>query len=251
MRFALLTLPLLMLAAGCERENPPSEKLEKAAEELVGVATPTPTATGPHGPLAPRDECGDVAGAEDFLSALRAAIAMRDPDVLVALAANDVKLGFGGEDGAARLRRQLDAPGSTLWDDLAEVMDMGCAANSQGGITLPWYFAQELPLDAATSMVVTGNDVPLRERPAVDAPVLATVSWEAVSLDVDQRADGKKAPSPLRSSDWRHVRLPATNGTEGIDGYIQWSSLRSPLDHRLLASSRNNRWRITAFVAGD
>jgi len=38
---------------------------------------------------------------------------------------------------------------------------------------------------------------------------------------------------------------------DDAQGYIATDKLRSLLDYRLIASSRNGRWRITSFVAGD
>ena len=34
-------------------------------------------------------------------------------------------------------------------------------------------------------------------------------------------------------------------------GFVATDKLRSLLDYRLIASSRNGRWRITSLIAGD
>ncbi len=235
---------VLVALAACNRSDPPSEELKKGAEELVdAVETGSPMAQ-PETAFAPQDTCSTLDGGAPFLAALGAAVEMRDTDVLVALAANDVKLGFGGVDGAANLRASLDAEGSVLWDELAEMMPMGCAANDVGGMTIPYYFAQTSNLDPFEAMIVTGTEVPLRSAPEGDAPNIANLSWREVA--VIPEADGTTP-----DNGWVHVRVPARGETAEMTGYIRTSSLRSMIDYRLLASSRNGRWRITALLAGD
>lgn len=254
MKYAVFVLPLLALTAACSQSDAPSEQVEAVAEELVEavIETPAPGDAPVLGKYEPRNECSDLPGADAFLAALTAAAELRDTDVLVALAANDVKLGFGGEDGAAQLRRNLDADGSTMWADLGRVLTLGCAANSQGGITMPWYFAQETSLDPFESMIVTGKNVSLRATAAADAEVLAEVSWDEVQLLQDSQGRtrfGGDLEDP--QSGWANVRLQGAEGAEPVEGFIRVSKLRSVVDYRLIASSRNGRWRITALLAGD
>lgn len=239
-------LALLSLAA-CDRSDAPSDELRAEAEQIVdAVETGAASVLEPvESSLAPRDECSELEGGAPFLAALGAAVEMRDTDLLVALAANDVKLGFGGNDGAANLRSSLDAEGSVLWDELAEMMPMGCAANLTGGMTIPYYFDQGGSLDPFESMIVTGMEVPLRAAPDGDAANIANLSWREVAAIPE--ADGGASSG----NGWTHVRVPAQRDAEEMTGYIRTSSVRSMVDYRLLASSRNGRWRITALLAGD
>ena len=242
-----LALPLMLLAA-CSQSNAPSEQMEQAATDLVeAVASEAPGAEATPGPYAPRDECSELSGAEPVLAALNAVVTMRDTDVMVALSATDIKLDFGGEDGAANLRKALDAEGGGLWHELETLVTLGCAANSQGGITIPYYFAQDLPIDGTQAMIVTGDDVALRGRPADTAPALATLSWQAV----EHLADDPALKGEVGAEGWTHVRAPDGPDGKPVEGYIRDGSLRSVIDYRLLANSRNGRWRVTALLAGD
>lgn len=250
----LLLAPLLLALGACSQTDAPSDQLEAAADELVDavIESPAPGATPVLGKYEPRNECSDLAGADAFLAALGAAVELRDTDVLVALAANDVKLGFGGEDGSGRLRLALDAEGSVLWDELSQVITLGCDTNSQGGITMPWYFAQQTSLDPFESLIVTGKNVPMRAAAAADAEVLTQVSWEEVQMlrnDKGGFVTGGNPEDPEQS--WTKVRLQGAAGSEPVEGFIRNSRLRSVVDYRLIASSRNGRWRITAMLAGD
>lgn len=237
-----VAMPLLALLAACDRSDPPSERLGRAAEELVTKTEREPLpAQRPDGPWAPREECNDLPGAMDFLASLQAAIDMRDADALLALAADDVKLDFGGGAGKQELRERLAADEGAHWEMLAELLELGCAADDQTTITLPWYFAQDIAVDPYMGAIVTGEDVPLYDTPANDASVLANLSWEAVEM----------LPDETESEGFDRVTWTDPEAGEQVEGYIVSEELRSIIDYRLIANRRNNRWRITALIAGD
>jgi hypothetical protein len=229
----VLLLPLLLACAGCSQDDAPSEQVAEAAEEIVAPAPePSPLAKGK---WAPRDECGAVEGATRFRERLAAAVKARDADALAALAADDIKLDFGGGEGTAELRARLDAPDYELWDELDKLMALGCAANEEGGITIPWYFAQDMgEIDPYTAWLVAGEDVPIYAARDGDRRIGA-LSWDLVEL-----------------ADWDpeqpHQQVTLAGGETG---FIATGKLRSLIDYRLLASSRNGRWRITTLIAGD
>lgn len=243
-----------LMLAGCSQSDAPSEELGLAAEELVDSVLETPVGSeeAPLGPLAPRDECTRLEGAEDFLAMLKGAVESRDTEVLVALAAEDVQLGFGGYDGADVLRADLEAEGSTLWDELAMITRLGCAANQSGGMTLPWYFAQDFDGDAFETYIVTTDDGPLHAEPRESSARLAILNWQEVRIRFGEDGSmlvGGNTDDPQES--WIGVTVPGERGEEPMEGFIRASQLRSIVDYRLLASSRNGRWRITALLAGD
>ncbi len=242
------------LLAACSQNDAPSEELEQAAVGLVESVLETPESSpeNPLGPLAPRDDCVALAGAEDFLAMLEGAIALRDTEVLLALAAEDVKLGFGGADGLENLRASLEADGSPLWDELSEIMLLGCAANGQGGLTMPWYFAQDLKGEPYESFVVTTDDGPLHSEPRESSSRIAILNWQEVEVRFGQDGTmlvGGNVEDPENS--WYGVRVIPEAGEEPVEGFIRASQLRSVIDYRLIAASRNGRWRITALLAGD
>ncbi|MWV27718.1 hypothetical protein [Aurantiacibacter rhizosphaerae] len=236
------TLPLLALLSACDRSDPPSERLERAAEELVSdVDSEQLPAQQADGPWAPRNECNALPGAIDFQASLQAAIDTRDADALVALAAEDVKLDFGGGSGRAQLREKLAADDGAFWKTLEQLLNLGCAAGDETSITLPWYFAQTIPVDPYMGAIVTGEDVPLYSAPAADASELATISWDAV----------ERLPDDTQREGFERVAWTRPESEERVEGYIAKDKLRSMIDYRLIANRRNDRWRITALVAGD
>lgn len=225
---------LALACAACSQEEAPAEKVADAAEEIVAPDAEPPQRAS--GKWAPQDDCGDVEGAGTFRQILSAAVKTRDTDVLVALAAEDVKLDFGDGSGKVELRRRLDDEGRDLWGELDALMALGCSANDQGGITIPWYFDQDLgAADPFTAWLAAGENVPVLAAPDRAAERRAAISWDLVEI-------AQFDPE----SDFQEVEL-----ADETRGFVATRSLRSLIDYRLIASSRNDRWRITSFVAGD
>jgi hypothetical protein len=234
MRGSVAALSLLLACAACNQQSAPVEELADTAEELVAAtATPVPMAAG-H--FAPRDTCSAVAGANEFRAELAGAIKRRDAAAFAALAADDIKLDFGGGAGREELRKRLDDKSWELWPELDQLMELGCSANKQGGITIPWYFDQDMGrIDAVSGWLVVGELVPVYAAPDPESEELAAISWNVVKLTT---------LDPER--DYQSVEL-----ADKTQGFIATDKLRSLIDYRLIASSRNGRWRVTSFVAGD
>ena len=237
MRFVSpIFLGALALAA-CSQENAPSEAIGKAATKVVEKAAGTAPPKLAEGPYAPRDECGDVKGAAEFRARLAAAVEARDADALLALAASDIKLDFGGGSGTAELRKRLQDPAYDLWDELATLVTLGCAKNKGVGITLPWYFTQDFgELDVLNSIIVMGENVPLRETGDPQGPVIADVSWDAVTLVGGFKPD---------------ARYHQVKTRDGKVGFINADRLRPIAGYRVIASSRDGKWSMTSLIAGD
>ena len=234
---AVTSLAAALWLAGCSQENAPSDAIKDAADTVAHQVDGDQPVKLAQGKYAPQDDCRDVAGAEAFRAQLAAAIKSRDADRLAALAAPDVKLDFGGGSGTAELRARL-VRDEVLWDELTDLMALGCGVNEQGGITIPWYAAQDFgdAVDPGMAMLVTGEGVPLRADTQGSGPDVETVSWDIVTLV------GGLEPN---------ARFQNVKTRDGTVGYIASDKLRSLLDYRLIASSRDGKWSFTSLVAGD
>lgn len=252
MRSHLFMAVFLLSLAGCGSEGGDTAPKEAAATAGPDATSSRQAAPTPHetvawltelttprqtGPYAPRDECVDVPDAVQFRRDLAVAVMQRDAQAFAALALPGVKLGFGGEGGREALVEALQADEGRLFEELAQVMKLGCAANSVGGLTMPWYFAQDLEeIDPFTAYLVAGMRIPILNDPDTEAPVRRRLSWEIVEVEPDD------SPSP----GFRSVRT-----MDGTIGYVRTESLRSLVDYRLLATREDGAWRISAIVAGD
>jgi hypothetical protein len=230
----LLPVAFALVLAACSQEDAPSENVAEHAQNAVNPdAAPTPFAKGR---FAPRDDCGELEGAPDFRNRLAEAVRLRDANAVVALAADDIQLDFGGGAGAAEFKKRLTDPEGDLWEQLDTLLTLGCAANDEGGLTIPWIFDQDIgDADPYSSMLVMGVDEPVHATANPSSEETGKVSWDLVEV-VDYQPD-----SPLNE-----VKL-----ADGTTGFIATDKLRAVIDYRLLASRRNGQWSITSFIAGD
>jgi hypothetical protein len=189
------------------------------------------------GTYPPADECARLPGAEDFRRALAAAVLAKDANAVASLALPTVRLGFGGDDGRERLRQQLSEGDGKLMAELAALLRLGCAADAEGGMTMPWYFAQDFgDVDSYSAMLVTGAEVPLFAAPDARSMVRQRLSWDLVTL-----AGGPAPGKPFQQ----------VTAADGASGYVASEKLRSLLAYRLLAARQGGIWRISALVSGD
>lgn len=188
------------------------------------------------GRFAPRDECTAIAGAPAFLDQVRSAVEARDTNALLPLVTPDVRLDAFGGAGPDVLRDRLDSGQFELWESLAPLMQLGCAPTEDGGIVLPWYYAQDLGTDDPyNTMITRGEDVPLYREKTGNSEVLETLSWEVVQVK------GEIMPEDQRAQ----VATPS-----GGTGYIAIESLRGKDGLRILADRIDGQWRITELVSG-
>lgn len=241
---ALIALSLL---AGCGQSTsptaPPSSSASNTAPEVASSAAPPErTASAPLTPLLraasypPRDECNALPGWPEFRTKLEQAVAKRDADALAALTDPGVKLDFGGGGGIKEMRVRLRDKDYKLWDEIAALLPLGCAAD-ESGATMPWIFAKAPDdVDAYSGMLVLGSAVPAYAKPSADSQALATLNWAMVTVEEYQ---GENPP-------FTKVTLPG-----GKTAFVETAKLRSIIDYRLLASHTRQGWRIDGLVAGD
>lgn len=251
----------LALLAGCDRSEPTatpaaSDKVAKLAPPLAApVAAPASPAPAPPASASPDsepavspetllagfppvDECKKLSDFAAFRDAVFAAAAKRDGEALIALADPAINLDFGGEAGTDELRKRLADPKSVLWDEIAALAPLGCAADGTVA-TLPAIFSR-VPdgVDPARTMLVTGTEVPLRRKPAPSAPTVRSLDWALVTL----KGEGFDPAA----------RYAEVSAADGSSGFVATAKLRSVLDYRLIADKADGgKYRITALIAGD
>ena len=186
----------------------------------------------------PTDQCATDEGFVAFRAALIDAIERRDAAHILNVVSNDIHVDFGGGAGRDYFARTwaLDRPeDSPLWHELGETLRLGCTANPDGAYWAPSLFAASEIEDPFATFLVIREDAPLHASGDPDSPMLANLTWELVQGVEWQEGD-----------DWWRVRL-----SDGREGFMRRSDLRSPVDYRAVFERIDGRWRMTTFIAGD
>ncbi len=232
-----LTLALAACGSSAEETNPTDETAAAPApvEEEPSLAD---LATSAEGPFAPEDQCTGLYGFDSFRGQLRRTVTFRDAKGLAALADPAIKLDFGGTSGVEALTSKVEAD-PELWDDMADVLALGCASESETSATMPAFFAtMPKDVDGTSAYLVTANDAPVYTDAEGTTPGDATISWDLVKLVGDAPAEGAE-----------FAEVATLDGK--TTGYMKLSQLRSAIDYRILANRGDDGWKIAAFVAGD
>jgi hypothetical protein len=120
---------------------------------------------------------------------------------------------------------------SPLWETITDIISLGCVRMHPRlyvGPYLVWRFPREV--DARKFLVLTRDQVVLREAPDRNSKGLAVLSFDLVEKIAD-------APS-----EWTQVRI------NGREGFVQSSVLRSSLTPRIqIGRGDDNSWKIIAL----
>lgn len=232
----LCSLALLVTACGeSPAEEAPATEPTAPASEAPSLAE---AAASAEGPFAPRDDCGELYGFDSFRGQLRRAITFQNTDSLAALVDPDIRLDFGGDGGIDALKARL-ADDPSLWSEMSDAIALGCSAEGETAVTMPWAFAN-LPdgAEATSTYLVTANDAPVRAEASGTAASNGAISWDLVKLAGDAPADGAEF-------------VEVSTLDDATTGFVAAESLRPITDYRILASRGDDGWKVTAFVAGD
>ncbi len=193
----------------------------------------------PPATLLPVDEATSDPEFFTYRGRLQAAIAARDVEAVIAMADPDVKLGFGGDDGAERLRQNLTgANAQRIWAEMGRILALGGAFEG-GMFQAPYYFARwPHGADSFECGVIVGRNVNVRREPATGAPVITTASYDLVRHMVPGVSN---LPEGWTAVEMRNRRL----------GYVRNEYFGAPIGVRALFNRVNGQWRLTALVSGD
>jgi hypothetical protein len=209
--------------------------LRAAGEQPRPVTNPCVDTGSLNPKLLPVD---DAASNRDFLqyrTRLQMAVERRDVAAVIEASDPGIRLGFDASGGADALRK-LFADRSESWDELRDVLARGGRFSSPTSFAAPYVYANwPKGFDSFECAAVTGTNVRLRSAAALDAPIIAAVSYSILRLI-----------EPAQGKLWARVQLG-----DGRTGHMWHAYVRSPVDYRALFNLVDGRWRMTAFVAGD
>jgi hypothetical protein len=198
----------------------------------------------------PFDEAAQEPDFAAFRDELLAAVKARDIDAIVAAAADDIQLSYGGDAGTETFRSWLQGGGydevGNYWAKLERVLSEG--GRFEGGMFVaPWSYWLE-PLsdeDFYTTAVVAGENVRLRAGPSTADRVIRALSWEVVrQMPYDDSR-------PMMATDASGREWVLVQTLEGEEGWVALEFLRFPIEYRAGFELRDGDWRMIFFIAGD
>lgn len=205
--------------------------------------------------LKPVDEAAKDASFLAFRTKLIAAAERHDAKYILGIIDPQIKLGFGGDDGIANFRKQwkINAKDSPFWEEFLAAIKNGGAFDGRGrnkynSFTAPYTFSSwPEDVDSFEHVAIFGSDVNLRERPAADAKVVATLSYNIVTPNNEESTTVKTGPGEDDwEFDWRKV---TTMG--GKTGFVKAKYVRSSIDYRAGFEKARGVWKLEFFGAGD
>lgn len=208
---------------------------------LLACALPAQAAE-PSRKLLPVDEAAKNPSFFLFRAKLQEAVAKKDAAFVLSIIAPDIQTGFDGENGSAAFKKKWDLAkpeDSGLWHVLAGVLALGGKFNEDGSFLAP-YTSAAWPedLDPFEYVAIMGENVRVREKPDAGSAIVATLSYEILTLVPTDGENGKEA--------WMKVKL-----ANGREGFVREEFLSLVIGFRAYFEKKNGAWVMTALVAGD
>jgi hypothetical protein len=181
-----------------------------------------------------------------FRTKLIQAAKHRDTKYILSIVDADIKNSFGGDDGIQEFKEwwKINDAKSEFWKEFLPVISNGgqFIAGENNLFCAPFSFtAFPEDLDAFSYSVIFGNNVNLRSKPNINAPIISTLSY-----NIFEMVKAVKDKENSENVSWYEIR---TLG--GKEGFIKPEYARSPIDYRACFEKKNGKWKMTAFIAGD
>lgn len=192
--------------------------------------------------LPPVDEAWKDPTLVAFRKNLLAAVKRRDVKYVVARAARNIRLSFGGYAGRKTLREWLRLEGmrETYWPEWEGVFSLGGVFTDKDSFCIPYVACVDVPgcpdCDPYDIVYVLAENAKAYADMNTESPVVATLSYDVLTMD-----HGKDV-----IEGWMAVELPG-----GGVGYVTGPEFRSPIDYRALLRKRKGEWQVDIFIAGD
>ena len=211
-----------------------------SGSRLFAVAVLTTLSDPSHGAILPRqlppvEQCSGDRGFVQFRNRLRQIVAKKDREAFLALLAPDVLVNFGGGTGRKAFEEEWSFDATeygNLWDQLAKMLQMGCARD-RGSRIIP-SLSMQIEQDFEEEWVVILPGAKLYKTAGELSAKPATVPW-SVAVVTNRDSDTMTG-----------VRL-----ADGRDGFVPDDRVYEPTGYRLIVEKRAGKWMVTAFVAGD
>ena len=220
---------------------------------LMGLVAPLPCAAQKVR-LYPVDEAHKDRSFKIFRDQLMAALKRRDKQFLLSVVHPDILNSLGGNRGVKEFVTdwKLDSSQSKVWAELYTVLSLGGTFEEENGekvfcapyVSSRWDRIQPKlrgEFGEVAYEAVIRSRVRVYSRPDLDAPVLATLSYDVVEVDYQgslQSNDGEFS--------WIKIKI-----AKGRTGYVRKVEIRSPVDKSAYFKKFKGKWLMYIFSGGD
>ena len=205
---------------------------------LVSISCP---AVAQVGKLYPFDDGPKDPSFQAFRARLIEAAKNRDAKFVLSILDPKITNSFGGDGGVKEFKEmwEPDNPNSELWGVLVKILSMG-GSFSKNEFCAPYVFSKFPELDTFEHSAIIGEQVRVREQPDLTSPVIASLSYDIVTIT--------DPFEPIKKDERSWIAIKLSNGKTG---FVSEQFIRSPSDYRACFTKKNGKWRMTTLVAGD
>ena len=184
---------------------------------------------------------------EDFKKAVRE----KDLFGLLDKVDENIKNGFGGDDGFAKFVEQWQlaepekAASSPIWTTLERILPQGGIFNSSQKEYYAPYYTATFPnnYEPYGFAAILGAGVRFRQSPNLDSRVLGVLSYDIVGViesnGPEQTINGETFP-------WVKIKF------KNKEGYVFGAFVGTTIDQRITFTQHDNGiWKMASFLAGD
>ena len=194
----------------------------------------------------PRDDSAKSPELLSFVIELKQIIKNKDSEKLLQRIHPQVRFDFDEGVGITKFRERWrpEDKDSELWGIMHRIVGLGGVFVKDR--TNPFYdfvfpYVNEVDLKDAdqyfNTLVVTGKDVSVREKPDLKSNIVGQLTYDIVSFDYEKS----------KMNGWYFVQT----SDKKISGYVSSDFAYSPVDFRMFLTKEKGRWMISCLVAGD
>ncbi len=196
--------------------------------------------------LQPKNETIKDTSLIHFIDKLKFIIEHKDKEYLLNIINKKIQNSCGDNSGIANFKLiwKINSPNTDIWRILKRITDLGGYFTTNKwdeGIsyTFPYTSGLELkniqPEDYFSLLVITLNNLELKEKPDEKSKTLAVLSYDVVwnELHVD-----------LKSNEWYLIR----SFDKKIKGYVKSNYVQAVTDYQMVIKKIKGKWEITHFL---
>ena len=194
----------------------------------------------------PRNDSGKSAELQLFIQQLTNIIEGKDDQKLLGLLHPRIKFDFDEGMGIGKFKKKWkpEDANSELWRIMNKIVGLGGVFVKDGRdpfFNFVFPYVNQVDLEDGdeyfNTLVVTGKDVNVREKPDVRSKIVGRLTYDIVRYNYEK--------SEMKA--WYFVQT----ADKDVSGYVSADFVYSPVDYRMFLTKQTGKWTISCLIAGD